>query len=153
MVRVRPSLIVLYCLAAVIAACHSLPSLEEQKQKIANNDLLLHQLTPRAFAETWGSPTYAHVEFTPFLTAEDGTLVPLSRIQLKQSPQEWADGVDAGDALFLAYADRGDLLVFLEDRLVYREALTPEQIHRLGKTWKHEAQFRSTLGHTSMPTY
>ena len=53
--------------------------------------------------------------------------------------------MEAGDALFLAYPDRGWLVVFLEERLVYSEAMTAAQLHALGRSWKHEEKFRSRL--------
>jgi len=51
--------------------------------------------------------------------------------------------MEAGEALFLAYPDHGWLVVFFEERLVYREALTAAQLDALGRDWKHEEKFRS----------
>jgi len=47
--------------------------------------------------------------------------------------------------VFLAYAERGELLGFIEDRMVYREQMTAAQIHEIGKKWQHEAIFRTRL--------
>lgn len=51
--------------------------------------------------------------------------------------------MESGDALFLAYPDHGWLVVFFEERLVYSEVLTADQLHALGRSWKHEEKFRS----------
>lgn len=48
-----------------------------------------------------------------------------------------------------AYADRGIYLVFLEGVLVYHEAMSPEKVHAVGKTWKFESQFKTRLESSS----
>ena len=126
-------------------SCSSLPSLDQQKQLVQQGDYRIHQLSPRAFVETWGEPTYTHQQFTHFFGMQDGQLIPQSRMALGESPQGWETGLAAGDALFLAYADRGQYLVFLEEMLVYHEAMTPEKVHAVGKTWKYESQFKTRL--------
>ncbi|HEU4502159.1 MAG TPA: hypothetical protein VFR82_10945, partial [Nitrospira sp.] len=96
----------------VMSGCTGL-SLAEQEQKIRNNDLILRKLEPRAFVRAWGMPTYQRMEFMPFFGMKDGSLVPRSRLPVGASPPGWEAGVDAGEALFLAYPDRGWLIVFL----------------------------------------
>ena len=49
-----------------------MPSLEEQERHVRANELVLHQLTPRAFVGAWGAPTYQHTEFMQFFGMKDG---------------------------------------------------------------------------------
>ena len=133
-------------LGLVSVACSNMPPLDHQKQFVRSGDFRIQQLTPRAFVETWGEPTYTHQQFTHFFGMQDGRLIPQARLALGESPQGWETGLAAGDALFLAYADRGYYLVFLEGVLVYYEAMTAEKVHAVGKTWKYESQFKTRLG-------
>ncbi len=130
---------------ALCTACSGLPSFEQQKRLVAAGDFRIHQLTPKAFVETWGPPTYAHQQFTHFFAMQDGRLIPQARMALGESPQGWETGLAAGDALFLGYADRGQYLVFLDEALVYQETMAAEKIHAVGKTWKYESQFKTRL--------
>ncbi len=128
-----------------LVACSSVPTIDQQKQLVQSGDFRIQQLTPRAFVETWGDPTYTHQQFTHFFGMQDGRLIPQARLALGESPQGWETGLAAGDALFLAYAARGYYLVFLEGVLVYHEAMTAEKVHAVGKTWKYESQFKTRL--------
>jgi hypothetical protein len=128
----------------VMSGCTGL-SLAEQEQKIRNNDLILRKLEPRAFVRAWGMPTYQRMEFMPFFGMKDGSLVPRSRLPIGASPPGWEAGVDAGEALFLAYPDRGWLIVFLDETFVYREELSPDKLHEIGRTWAHEDKFRTKI--------
>ncbi len=130
---------------AVVLGCSSLPSLEEQERRIRENDLALHQLTPRAFVGVWGPPTYHRSEFMQFFRMKDGSLIPRSRLAIGEPPRGWEVGIEAGNGLFLAYPDKGWLVVFFEEKLVYREALTATQLHALGRSWQYEDKFRSKL--------
>jgi hypothetical protein len=123
--------------------CSGMPSLEEQERHVRDNELVLHQLTPRAFVGAWGAPPYQHAEFMQFFGMKDDSLMPRSRLASGEPPRGWEVHIEAGDALFLAYPDRGWLVVFFEERLVYREALTAAQLHALGRSWQHEDKFRS----------
>ena len=123
--------------------CSGTPSLEEQERHVRDNELVLHQLTPRAFVGAWGTPTYQHTEFMQFFVMNDDSFMPRSRLASGEVPRGWEARIEAGDALFLAYPDRGWLVVFFEERLVYREALTAAQLHVLGRSWQHEAKFRT----------
>ena len=120
-----------------------MPSLEEQERHVRDNELLLHELAPRAFVGAWGTPTYQHAEFMQFFGMKDDSLIPRSRLASGEPPRGWEVRIEAGDALFLAYPDHGWLVVFFEERLVYREALTAAQLHELGRSWQHEDKFRS----------
>ena len=120
-----------------------MPSLEEQERHVRDNELLLHELTPRAFVGAWGAPTYQHAEFMQFFGMKDDSLIPRSRLASGEPPRGWEVRIEAGDALFLAYPDHGWLVVFFEERLVYREALSAAQLHELGRSWQHEDKFRS----------
>jgi len=126
-----------------VLGCSGMPALEEQERHVRNNELVLHQLAPRAFVGAWGMPTYQHVEFMQFFGMKDGSLIPRSRLAIGEPPRGWEVRIEAGDALFLAYPDRGWLVVFFEERLVYREKLTAAQLHELGRSWQHEDKFRS----------
>jgi hypothetical protein len=137
---------VVACVVAAIGSllsCSGMPSVEEQERHVRASELVLNQLTPRAFVGAWGMPTYQHTEFMQFFGMNDGSLVPRSRLPSGEPPRGWEANIEAGDALSLAYPDRGWLLVFHEERLVYREALTAAQLHELGRSWKHEEKFRS----------
>ncbi|HLZ34079.1 MAG TPA: hypothetical protein VKP13_08670 [Nitrospira sp.] len=135
----------------LLPGCSGLPSLAEQEQHIRNNDLVLRKLEPRAFVRAWGEPTYKRVEFMPFFGVKDGSLVPRSRLPLGEAPPDWQAGIDAGDALFLAYPDQGWLVVFLDGVFVYREGLPAEKLHELGRTWEHEDKFRTRLDNQPAP--
>ncbi len=124
-------------------SCSGMPSLEEQERHVRANELLIHRLTPPAFLGAWGPPAYQHVEFMQFFVMDDKTLIPRSRVAIGESPGGWEVSLEAGEGLFLAYPDRGWLVVFFEGRLVYREALTSVQLHALGRSWQHEDKFRS----------
>jgi hypothetical protein len=128
----------------LMSGCTGL-SLVEQEQKIRNNDLMLRKLEPRAFVRAWGMPTYQRMEFMPFFGMKDGSLVPRSRLPVGASPPGWEAGVDAGEALFLAYPDRGWLIVFLDEVFVYREELSAEKLHEIGRAWAHEDKFRTKI--------
>lgn len=129
----------------LLSACSGMPPLAEQERQILNNDLPLRKLEPRAFVRAWGMPTYQHTEFMPFFGMKDGSFVPRSRLAVGESPPGWEAGVDAGDALFLAYPDRGWLVVFLDEVFVYREELPAEKLHEIGRIWAHEDKFRTKL--------
>ena len=126
-----------------VLGCSEMPPVEEQERHVRNNELRLHQLTPRAFVGAWGAPTYQHAEFMQFFGMKDDSLIPRSRLVSGEPPRGWEVRIEAGDALFLAYPDHGWLVVFFEERLVYREALTAAQLHELGRSWQHEDKFRS----------
>ena len=126
-----------------VLSCSGMPSLEEQERHVRDNQLVLHRLTPRAFVGAWGAPTYQHAEFMQFFGMKDDSLTPRSRVPSGEPPRGWEGLIEAGEALSLAYPDHGWLVVFFEERLVYREALTAAQLHELGRSWQHEDKFRS----------
>ena len=105
-----------------VLGCSGMPPLEEQERHVRDNQLVLHQLAPRAFVGAWGAPTYQHAEFMQFFGMKDGSLIPRSRLASGEPPRGWEVQMEAGDALFLAYPDHGWLVVFLDEQLVYREA-------------------------------
>ena len=126
-----------------VLSCSGMPPLEEQERHVRDNELLLHQLTPRAFVGAWGAPAYQHAEFMQFFGMKDDSLIPRSRLASGEPPRGWEVRMEAGDALFLAYPDHGWLVVFFEERLVYREALTAAQLHALGRSWQYEEKFHT----------
>jgi len=134
-----------------VLGCSGMPALEEQERHVRNNELVLHQLTPRAFVGAWGMPTYQHTEFMQFFGMKDDSLIPRSRVASGEPPRGWEGLIESGDSLFLAYPDRGWLVVFFEERLVYREALTAAQLHELGRSWQHDDKFRSRFEKPATP--
>jgi hypothetical protein len=138
-------------LTDLLAGCNSMPPLVEQEQHIHENELTLHKLTSRAFVGAWGMPEYQRAEFMQFFVMKDGSLMPRSRLALGEPPRGWEAGIEAGESLSLVYPDRGWLLVFFEEKLVYKEALTAEKLHALGRSWQHEDKFRSRLETSPTP--
>ncbi len=138
-------------LLCVACGMFSMPKLEEQRARIRNNDLAYHQITSQAFLDTWGKPTYQHRELTQFFPVENGAWVPRFRVPLGEPPEGWLSSVQAGPGHFLVYADRGELLGFLDDRLVYRETVSADQVMAIKKLWDREALFRSSLEMPSPP--
>ncbi len=135
-----------------VLGCSGMPPLEEQERHVQNNELLLNRLSPPAFVRAWGMPTYQRIEFMQFFGMKDGELIPRSRLGSAEPPRGWEIHIEAGDALYLAYPDRGWLVVFFEERLVYREALTASQLHELGRSWRHEEKFRSRFEVPASPS-
>jgi hypothetical protein len=119
--------------------------LEEQKAHIRKHSLPFQVLSMQAFLETWGKPTYVHQETTQFYPVKSGNYVPRFRAPLGEPPAGWDASVVSEPAVFLGYTDRGELLGFIDNRLVYREQLTASQIHGIGKNWQHEAIFKTRL--------
>jgi hypothetical protein len=130
-------------LVVLVSGC-AVP-LEEQKAHIRKHNLPFHVLSARAFLETWGKPTYAHQENTQFYPVKTGNYVPRFRAPLGEPPPGWDATVVSEPAIFLGYVDRGELLGFIDDRLVYREQMAASQIHEIGRNWQHEAIFKTRL--------
>jgi len=149
-VRFGPALIVMAGLC-VMTGCIGMPSLAEQERKIRNNELTLRKLEPRAFVRAWGTPTYQRMEFMPFFGLKDGSMVPRSRLEVGESPPGWEASIDAGEALFLAYPDRGWLVVFMDEVFVYREELSADKLHEIGRAWAHEDKFRTKIEQQPSP--
>ena len=129
----------------LLLGCTGMPPLEDQERHVRNNELVLHQLTAPAFVRAWGGPAYQHAEFMQFFGMKDDELIPRSRLVSGEPPRGWEVRIEAGDALFLAYPDQGWLVVFFEERLVYREKLPSAKLHELGRSWQHEDKFRTRL--------
>ena len=134
-----------------LIGCSGLPPIEEQAQHVRNNDLVLNQLTPRAFVRAWGKPAYQRSDFMHFFGMKDGSKVPQSRLAVGESPKGWEADFEVGQGLSLIYPDQGWLVVFLDDRLVYREALPADKLHSIGRDWKKEEQFRPRMEMPSGP--
>ena len=132
-----------------LIGCSGLPPIDEQERHVRNNDLVLRQLTPRAFVRAWGKPAYQRVEFMHFFGMKDGSMVPQSRLAIGESTKGWEADFEVGEGLSLLYPDQGWLVVFLDERLVYREALTADKLHSIGQGWNKEEQFKPRM---EMPT-
>jgi hypothetical protein len=131
-----------------MSGCQGLPTLDQQEQLVRDNNLLLEQVTPRAVVNVWGKPPAHHTEFTHFFVMPDRSLIPSTRVAQGEAPKGWDAGVHAGEGVFFAYPDQGWLLVFLDERLVYREALKAEELHTLIKAWAYEDRFKTRLDGT-----
>ena len=130
----------------------TLPPLEEQRALIQQNQIRLRTLSSRAFLETWGKPTYEHHDNMQFYPVENGNFVPRFLTPMGEPPRGWDSTIVSEEAHFLAYADRGELLGFIDDRLIYHERFPTEDVHAVGRMWKHEAQFKTRLERPSPPS-
>jgi len=142
-VRLRPVALLLITLCLVLPGC-AVP-IEEQKAHIRQGDLNFRVLSPQAFLDTWGKPNYAHEQNTQFFSVGKGRYIPMFRVPSGEAPSNWDSRFISGDALFLVYAERGELLGFVGDRLVHREQLPASQLHDIGKTWRKESRFKTRL--------
>lgn len=131
--------------------CKSLPTLEQQELLVQANNLVLDQITSRAVVNTWGKPPLYHSEFSYFFVMPDFSVIPRSRVATGEAPRGWKAGVHAGEGVYFAYPDRGWLLVFLDDRLVYKEELKAEDLHALAKSWAYEDRFKTRLDEVYTP--
>lgn len=134
-----------------IVGCKSLPTLEQQEQLVHADNLVLDQITTRAVVNVWGKPPLYHSEFSHFFVMPDFSVIPRSRVATGEAPRGWKAGVHAGEGVYFAYPDRGWLLVFLDDRLVYKEALKAEELRTLAKAWTYEDRFKTRLDGISQP--
>lgn len=122
-----------------------MPSLNEQAARIASQDIRLGELTREAFLQAWGRPTYQLRQRTQFYPVRDGNLIPQFRVPLGEAPDGWEPAIMSEEAVFYGYDERGELLGFIDNRLVFREQLSPEEIHAIGKSWAYNRQFRTSL--------
>lgn len=136
---------------ASMNACSWGPTLREQEQLVRANNLVLDKITTRAVVNVWGKPPYHHSEFTQFFVMPDQTMIPRTRVPLGEGPTGWDAGVYAGEGVFFVYPDRGWLLVFHDEYLVYREQLKPDEVETLVKGWAYEDRFRTRLDGTPVP--
>lgn len=134
-----------------VGGCKGMPTLEHQEELVRANNLVLEHVTTRAVVNVWGKPPHHHSEFTHFFVMPDRSLIPRSRVVAGEAPKGWDAGVHAGEGVFFAYPDRGWLLVFLEEQLVYKEELKAEQLHALVKAWAYEDRFRTRLDGAPAP--
>ena len=143
-----------WCLLVVVlagvcasAACSYIrpPSLVEQEAMILDRDIQLNALSLQAFLNTWGPPNYGSREYTEFYPVENGNWIPQFRVPLGEPPPGWTHAVVREEGQFLGYVDRGELLGFVAHELVFRERLSPEEIHRIGKNWSTKSRFRTNL--------
>jgi len=81
----------------------------------------------------------------------DRAMIPRSRVEAGEAPKGWDAGVHAGEGVFFVYPDRGWLLVFLDERLVYREELKAEQLQALVNAWAYEDRFKTRLDGALIP--
>ncbi len=137
----------LVCVLVVVTSCGLFrePSLPEQQAMIVEGNIQLKALTTPAFLSTWGPPDYEDRQYTQFYPVENGNWVPQFRVPLGELPPGWKVSIVSKEGHFLGYADRGELLGFVDYLLVYREQLSPEEIHEVGRSWKKRTGFQETL--------
>lgn len=135
----------------LLVGCKSMPTLEQQEQLVRADNLVLDQITAGAVVSAWGKPPLYHSEFTYFFVMPDFSVIPRSRVATGEAPKGWKAGVHAGEGVYFAYPDRGWLLVFLDDRLVYKEKLKPDELQVLAKSWAYEDRFKTMLDEPSRP--
>ena len=134
-----------------VGGCKGLPTLEQQELLVRANNLMLEHVTTRAVVNVWGKPPHHHSEFTPFFVMPDRSMIPRSRVDTGEPPKGWESMVDAGEGVFFAYPDRGWLLVFFDELLVYKEELKPEKMQALVNAWAYEDRFKTRLDDTPIP--
>lgn len=143
-IRLLTAVIGLLALVHVVG-CKGMPPLAQQEQMVRANNLVLEKITTRAVVNVWGKPPHHHSEFTHFFVMPDRSMIPRSRVVAGEPPKGWDSMVHAGDGVFFAYPDRGWLLVFLDEQLVYKEELKPEQMQSLVNAWAYEDRFRTRI--------
>jgi hypothetical protein len=129
-------------LALLLLACTSV-SLEQQQQQIRDQKFQFGVLSSEAFLSIWGPPTYQHEALVQFYPLHSGQLVPSFLVPTGEAPADWDSTMVSEVGRFFAYADRGELLGFVSNRLVYRGRVRPEEVHRVGKVWANELKFRT----------
>jgi hypothetical protein len=145
----HPIASVLFGITAValllITACSGMPTLEEQKTHILNRNFQLDLLSPEAFVEAWGAAPYQYQATMQFFPLRNGQYMPHFRVPLGEAPAGWDSTVVFGPSLFFAYPEQGELIGFMDDRLVYREVVPAAELHALGKSWANERKFKTTI--------
>jgi len=136
---------------AGVAGCKGAPTLAEQEQSVRANNLVLDRISSMAVVNVWGEPPHYRHEFIQFFVMPDLSMVPSSRVPLGETPRGWSAGVHAGEGAYFAYPDRGWLLVFLNDWLVYKEELKEKEMGELLKAWAYQDRFKTRLDGTPMP--
>lgn len=131
--------------------CKSMPTLEQQELLVQGENLVVDQITSRAVVNAWGGPPFYHSEFAYFFVMPDLSIIPRSRVATGEVPKGWRGGVHAGEGVYFAYPDRGWLLIFLDERLVYREKLRPDELQALVNAWAYEARFKTAIDDVSRP--
>ncbi|MCP9455339.1 MAG: hypothetical protein NNA18_04420 [Nitrospira sp.] len=138
-------------LLADLISCRGLPPLAEQEQLVREGNLLIQQITTRAVVNVWGEPPHYRRVLTQFFVMPDSTVIPASRVAVGEVPKGWDSGVEIGEGVFFAYPERGWLLVFWDEKLVYKEALNVEEMQALVETWAYEDRFKTRLDRESIP--
>lgn len=134
-----------------VNACRGVPPIQEQERLVRANNLVLEKISTRAVVNVWGKPPHHHSEFTQFFVMPDRQMVPRSRVAAGEAPKGWEASVYAGEGVYFLYPERGWLLVFYDEYLVYREELKPDQVDTLVKAWAYEERFRTRLDGSPAP--
>ena len=131
--------------------CKEPLTLAQQEQMVRGNSLLLDQVTTQAVVNVWGEPPHFRSKFTQFFVMPDNSMMPSFRVTSGETPRGWDARIHAGEGIFFLYPDRGWLLVFLDDRLVYKEELKDDDMRALVKTWAYEDRFKTRLDGAPVP--
>jgi hypothetical protein len=99
--------------------CQSLPPLGEQERLVQNKQLTVQQISPKAVVNVWGKPVYHHSEFTQFFVMPDKSMIPL-RVPIGKRQRDGSEFRGRGRCS--GHPEQGWVLVFLDDRLVYRKS-------------------------------
>ena len=134
-----------------VMACSG-PTLEVQKAQIRDNRIHFDGLTVQAFLDTWGKPAYTHRTRMQFFMLDDGNSMPRFRVPMGEPPQGWSTRIISEDSTFFGYPDRGELLGFVDDRLIYREQVPEAEVHSVAKMWAREDLFKTRLETPNAPT-
>jgi len=136
------------CESEVIKQVRMLPPSSVQRTNLEHGEFKTWMLSTEIFLEVWGPPTFEHRENTTFFVVRTGKEVnymPSFRVALGETPAGWNSEMIHHEGRFLAYADRGELLGFINDRFVYRERMSAEQLEQIRKRWEQEERFKLNL--------
>ena len=144
--RIARILVVVGGLSTLLTGgCKGGPTLAQQESMVRQDRLVLEQITTRAVVNVWGEPPHHRSEFTQFFVMADLSLIPRTRVPSGEAPRGWTAGVHAGEGVYFAYPDHGWLLVFLNEKLVYKEKLEDEKMEALVNAWAYEDRFKTRL--------
>ena len=136
------------CEADFFKQIRPLPPAEEQRANFQKGEFKTWMLSTSVFLEMWGPPTFEHRQTTTFFVVENNgavNYVPNFRVPLGETPPGWIHQMIHKEGRFFAYERREEMIGFVEDRFVYRERMSAEDMEKLRKHWEYEARFQLDL--------